>query len=557
MSLPWAPLNLVNKFINSIMPTLTKDVINIDENDDESPSKRRRVQPATDLSYVDLDDDDSPVLITDPTRDQVIDIEGLELELELLEIEDSKSIEQKPTFNAGINRFENYRNAPVVLPWSEIASTKFKDSFLKVGKTVEMKQGGFLYVQKIIQNRLTGSILLRGWKLIRTNNLDGLLPRKLNELCFIHEVDLDDPRPLLEQSVQEVSVADVCKIRKLLKTNKLFPACRFDPSSAGGLNTVEARKFYIMENEVLTVRWRYITTYETAYERLNFEKKYRRRQLEALEDDECTPGYTESRETRLMDWRSESPKGGPVEPRVCLVCQKTYNSICGLQEHPYDIPQSETISLSANSGSYNIDLKNKPSKAPPRKKQYTFGDTCKMTDSFDQIIIWARLTEIVCGAGGMTRAAVDAGFKIKYGIDSDSNPMETWTHNFPDATPYVCEVQKFVSSPGDRSAKQVDVLHISPPCQYFSPVHTVPGKNDEMNFAALYAVCELLKETRPRIVTLEQTFGITWLQKFDYAFKSLIHMFTQLGFSVSWQVALFQNFGLAQHRKRLIIVAAA
>lgn len=101
----------------------------------------------------------------------------------------------------------------------------------------------------------------------------------------------------------------------------------------------------------------------------------------------------------------------------------------------------------------------------------------------------------------------------------------------------------------------VDVLHLSPPCQVWSPVHTVPGQNDKQNFASLFACEELLKKSKPRMVTLEQTFGILH-PKFSQAFNSLIQMFTFYGYSVSWQLVEFQRWGLAQSRKRLIIIAA-
>jgi DNA (cytosine-5)-methyltransferase 1 len=82
---------------------------------------------------------------------------------------------------------------------------------------------------------------------------------------------------------------------------------------------------------------------------------------------------------------------------------------------------------------------------------------------------------------------------------------------------------------------KVDVLHLSPTCQYFSHAHTVNGADDEMNTASLYAVLEVVKVAKPRVVTLEQTFGLL-AARFRWYFASLIHMFTALQFSVRWAV---------------------
>lgn len=131
--------------------------------------------------------------------------------------------------------------------------------------------------------------------------------------------------------------------------------------------------------------------------------------------------------------------------------------------------------------------------------------------------------------------------------------MTTWTNNFPAAEAHCCEVNEILAL--DETAVAVDILHLSPPCQVFSPVHTVAGKDDDTNFASLFGLHEVVKRAKPRIATLEQTFGILH-RRFRHAFNSLIHMFTCLGFNVSWRIVKFEKYGLATMRKRLIIIAA-
>lgn len=143
-----------------------------------------------------------------------------------------------------------------------------------------------------------------------------------------------------------------------------------------------------------------------------------------------------------------------------------------------------------------------------------------------------------CGAGGTTRGAVMAGLKVKWGFDFWDNACATWKANFNDAECYCMPSEEFVAmaqNPDCDELVKVDILHLSPPCQYFSPAHTVNGVDDEMNTASLYAVLEVVKAVKPRVVTLEQTFGILGA-KCRWYFSSVIHMFALLRFSVRWAI---------------------
>jgi DNA (cytosine-5)-methyltransferase 1 len=148
-----------------------------------------------------------------------------------------------------------------------------------------------------------------------------------------------------------------------------------------------------------------------------------------------------------------------------------------------------------------------------------------------------------------------AKLNVQWGFDFDNNAGQTWKHNFRNSRFFEQWADEFIAFPHENKSILVDILHLSPPCQVFSPIKVHEGKNDETNFASLFAVQELIEKVKPRMVTLEQTFGILH-NKHKAAFHALIRMFTDHGFSVSWQVVDFHHWGLAQRRKRLIIVAA-
>ncbi|KAG5750990.1 hypothetical protein H9Q69_002896 [Fusarium xylarioides] len=159
------------------------------------------------------------------------------------------------------------------------------------------------------------------------------------------------------------------------------------------------------------------------------------------------------------------------------------------------------------------------------------------------------------GAGGVSRGALMAGFKVRYALDKAPEVWDTYQANFPETELFTMSLDQFLSSP-QTSHMRVDVLHFSPPCQFFSPAHTHASEHDDANIFALYGCNQLLKKLRPRIITVEQTFGLTHDRHEEY-FNGFLGDFTQHGYSIRWRVIRLCTWGAAQDRRRLIIIAAA
>jgi DNA (cytosine-5)-methyltransferase 1 len=81
---------------------------------------------------------------------------------------------------------------------------------------VEFHNSTFLLTSEILQNLETDEIKLRGSLLKKSSMLNRLLPEPLNELCFIYEILLDDPRPISEQRKIEIGLQGIKEIRSLL-----------------------------------------------------------------------------------------------------------------------------------------------------------------------------------------------------------------------------------------------------------------------------------------------------------------------------------------------------
>jgi DNA (cytosine-5)-methyltransferase 1 len=98
----------------------------------------------------------------------------------------------------------------------------------------------------------------------------------------------------------------------------------------------------------------------------------------------------------------------------------------------------------------------------------------------------------------------------------------------------------------------VDILHLSPPCQPFSPANTTPNAfTDAMNHATFTAIEDLIRLYKPRVVTLEETSGLSH-QKHRGWFRKLLSSFVNIGYSVGWRIL----YSVPQTRKRPILVGS-
>ncbi|KAI1432518.1 S-adenosyl-L-methionine-dependent methyltransferase [Xylaria sp. CBS 124048] len=399
-------------------------------------------------------------------------------------------------------------------------SYRFNGSVLEPGVTVEIQaqnspqffKSSFLYINQII-NTLDG-IKLRGIAMTRLRNLRGRLPRLRNELAMILHVDNTDSRPEEVQGAIEVSVRDVIRVRNCHFTNADYPVHR----AVSGIYATVAD----LENQgVLMCRWRLIFVYRDAITRKAYIEQTKRAAapleyiIEHLSIKQISKKRFKVSETsRFNAWRGGKIRGGEHDPT---------NNNNGVVTGPI-------IQL-------DDDNEEDPDMVLIEKKRgqrYTFGD-------------------MFCGAGGASLGARKAGFRIKIACDHHKGACATYSRVFPEAELHHRDIFDFITT--KDSLTRVDVLHLSPPCQFWSPAHTCAGINDEANIAALFSCHGLIKKFRPRLFTLEQTYGIL-LPKFEYYFNALVHGFTENNYSVRWKIVDLVEWGSPATRKRLVMIGS-
>ncbi|ETN40208.1 uncharacterized protein HMPREF1541_04484 [Cyphellophora europaea CBS 101466] len=367
------------------------------------------------------------------------------------------------------------------------------------GKCVELKDGSFLRITRV-QKDVAGKIFVAGDHLVRQNFMGLTMSKRRNEVVLEHQPAV----PGLDRATHEVSIEEVLRNRHIIFTNQPFPTVSSRDDQASFSDPTQQ-----VEHGPLFCRWVHTTVLDT-----------RRRSIEQIIEHLDPAGANDTIRV-ANDGHTRQTRISTVEARYLWRGIDT------------------TLGGSNTSRSRTFDLNGRAT--VEQVQSYTFGDA-------------------FCGAGGTSRGAVDAGLKLLWGFDNNLEAIETYKTNFArcGADCRLESVNEFLSrlmKLYDLSGVRVDVLHISPPCQPFSPAHTIPSpERDEMNQAALPSVWQLVETLKPRIVTIEETEGL--FSRHKEWFSLLINTFTTLGYSVRWKVVQCNEYGVPQTRKRLLVVAA-
>jgi DNA (cytosine-5)-methyltransferase 1 len=372
---------------------------------------------------------------------------------------------------------------------------------LEVGDFVEIEQlshgehpVSFLQIKDIRLGN-DGRFIVRGIPYTQCHNLDGWLPQMANEICMIlhSESSPTDADEGVRPQMVETSMEKVLRKRELRLTNATYPE-HATPTGGNDDRPSPARR----GSATLVCRWKLVVTYQGR----GCKRRPDERILERIQHDEVAAAEFRVPDDNLRSRWRDAGHGGATRPR-------------------------EAPTVSIEEGLH-------PPRGAPRR--YTLFDAYS-------------------GAGGVSRGAHTAGFRVAYAVDSAPEVWATYRDNFPDTRLYRMSVAGFVRAARARPIR-VDVLHLSPPCQFFSPAHTRNTAHDDDHIFALLGGNALVSKTRPRLVTLEQTFGITFKRHTVYL-GALIGDLTQFGYSVRWRVVRLATWGSAQDRKRLIVIAAA
>ena len=161
--------------------------------------------------------------------------------------------------------------------------------------------------------------------------------------------------------------------------------------------------------------------------------------------------------------------------------------------------------------------------------------------------------ELFAGAGGLALGASQAkhngkSFFHAWATDIDQHACATFQRNFPKTKVLCCPVEKLDFSKLDRP----DGLAFGFPCNDFSIVGDRRGTKGKYGKLYLQAVTAL-EALRPVFFVAENVVGIR-NSNGSADFKKILGAFEQAGYSLKIKELRFDEYGVPQSRRRVIIV---
>ena len=168
-----------------------------------------------------------------------------------------------------------------------------------------------------------------------------------------------------------------------------------------------------------------------------------------------------------------------------------------------------------------------------------------------------KVVDLFCGAGGLSKGFLDAGYDVVLGIDYDDAALETFQKNHGSTTAMKLDlynhenIEKIVAFLKERNIENLDVLVGGPPCQGFS----YAGKmdiNDKRNFLYI-AMVKLTERLRPKAVLLENVLAMIEANG-GVGARRVIDDFRAIGYKMVPKVLFAPDYGVPQIRKRVFFV---
>jgi DNA (cytosine-5)-methyltransferase 1 len=163
------------------------------------------------------------------------------------------------------------------------------------------------------------------------------------------------------------------------------------------------------------------------------------------------------------------------------------------------------------------------------------------------------VVDLFCGAGGLSYGFKMESFQLAAGIDI--NEACRYPYETNNKAPFLrkdvgtltaLEVKKLFVPGGKR------ILVGCAPCQPFS---TYNQKNEDPNWQLLQSFGDLIEGVRPDVVSME---NVPRLMKFKQGatFQKFVKSLKKLDYHVVWDTLYGPDFGLAQTRSRLVLLAS-
>ena len=172
-----------------------------------------------------------------------------------------------------------------------------------------------------------------------------------------------------------------------------------------------------------------------------------------------------------------------------------------------------------------------------------------------------KTLSLFSGAGGLDIGFHKAGFDIVGCVEIEQQYCNTLIANRdaqgyfnPQAKIYCQDIRTF--NPSEFSEMGIECVIGGPPCQPFSAAGRraggVPGMQDERGML-FESYCHVLEVLHPKVFVFENVYGLKGANDGE-AWNEIVTAFSQIGYTIDAEILDAADYGVPQHRERLILV---
>jgi len=160
--------------------------------------------------------------------------------------------------------------------------------------------------------------------------------------------------------------------------------------------------------------------------------------------------------------------------------------------------------------------------------------------------------DLFCGAGGLTHGLERAGINVRLGVDVDPACEYPYSAN-NQATFLLRSVEELQAGEVEQAFGESNIRLLAgcAPCQTFS-TYNQKATPDDRRWWLLREFSRLIGEVSPELVTME---NVPRLQD-QSVFEEFVATLNNRGYRVSHEVVNCEEYGVPQHRRRLVLMAS-
>lgn len=169
-----------------------------------------------------------------------------------------------------------------------------------------------------------------------------------------------------------------------------------------------------------------------------------------------------------------------------------------------------------------------------------------------------KAIDLFSGAGGLTEGLRQAGYQVIGAVEIDARASATYRLNHKRVRLWEKDITglsgKAIMRDLNLKRGQLDLLAACPPCEGFSTMRTKNGarRNFDRRNDLIFQVLRIIRSTRPLSIMLENVPGLAR----NHRYRAFVDAVTRMGYKTVWAVLNTADYGVAQRRKRLVLLAS-